>query len=156
MTCLLWCSTCGQDRVKQPHEPTCPEISNSPRRGQPPAVLPYRGLGSGIKRALDDWPKIEFVDDREANLFTSTVHRKELSDTETEGVGEKTLGKTPRKTPDKILMLLREDPRLAIPDLAASIGKSESAVERAIRRLREQNRLRRVGPDKGGHWEVIE
>jgi hypothetical protein len=38
-------------------------------------LLPYRGLGSGIKRALDDWPEIEFVDDREANLFTAMVHR---------------------------------------------------------------------------------
>jgi len=39
---------------------------------------------------------------------------------------------------------------------AASIGKSESAVERAIRRLREQDRLRRIGPAKGGYWDVIE
>ncbi|MEI2690319.1 MAG: winged helix-turn-helix transcriptional regulator [Anaerolineae bacterium] len=52
--------------------------------------------------------------------------------------------------------MLRENPRLAIPDLAASIGKSESAVERAIRRLREENRLRRMGSAKGGHWEVAE
>lgn len=41
-------------------------------------LLPYRGLGSGIKRALEDWPEIEFLDDREENLFTSTVHRKKL------------------------------------------------------------------------------
>ncbi len=151
-------------------------------------LLPYRGLGSGIKRALDDWPEIGFIDDREANLFTATVHRKEWSDVETEGVDEETLGETPvrtlreapvempketlaetlgetpvktprkmpRKTADKILVLLKDDPRLAIPDLAARIGKSESAVERAIRRLREQNRLRRIGPTKGGYWEVIE
>jgi ATP-dependent DNA helicase RecG len=40
-------------------------------------LLPYRGLGSGIKRALDDWPEIEFIDDREANLFTAMVLRNE-------------------------------------------------------------------------------
>ena len=28
-------------------------------------ILPYRGLGSGIKRALDAWPEIDFFDDRE-------------------------------------------------------------------------------------------
>ncbi len=28
-------------------------------------LLPYHGLGSGIKRALSEWPKIDFVDDRE-------------------------------------------------------------------------------------------
>lgn len=29
-------------------------------------LLPYRGLGSGIKRALEDWPDTDFADDREA------------------------------------------------------------------------------------------
>jgi ATP-dependent DNA helicase RecG len=39
-------------------------------------ILPYRGLGSGIKRALEAWPQIEFFDDRDGCLFTATVHRK--------------------------------------------------------------------------------
>ena len=39
-------------------------------------MLPYRGLGSGIKRALEDWPEIEFTDDREGCLFRVTVRRK--------------------------------------------------------------------------------
>ena len=43
-------------------------------------LLPYHGLGSGIKRALDAWPQIDFVDDHEGNLFTATVHRKPLEE----------------------------------------------------------------------------
>jgi ATP-dependent DNA helicase RecG len=39
-------------------------------------MLPYRGLGSGIKRALEAWPEIDFTDDRDGCLFTVTVHRK--------------------------------------------------------------------------------
>lgn len=42
-------------------------------------LLPYHGLGSGIKRALDQWPDIEFVDDREGCLFTAIVNRKTLN-----------------------------------------------------------------------------
>ncbi len=38
-------------------------------------VLPYRGLGSGVPRALEEWPRIEFSDDREAGLFVATVRR---------------------------------------------------------------------------------
>lgn len=38
-------------------------------------LLPYRGIGSGIKRALEKWPSIDFMDDREGSLFTATVHR---------------------------------------------------------------------------------
>lgn len=41
-------------------------------------LLPYHGLGSGIKRALDQWPKIDFIDDRDGCLFTVIIHRKTL------------------------------------------------------------------------------
>jgi ATP-dependent DNA helicase RecG len=30
-------------------------------------ILPYRGLGTGVPRALGAWPKIDLVDEREAN-----------------------------------------------------------------------------------------
>ena len=43
-------------------------------------LLPYHGLGSGIQRALDAWPDIDFTDDRDGCLFTATVHRKPISD----------------------------------------------------------------------------
>lgn len=38
-------------------------------------ILPYRGLGSGILRALAAWPQIDFEDQREANLFKVVVWR---------------------------------------------------------------------------------
>ncbi|MFN0036848.1 MAG: ATP-binding protein [Saprospiraceae bacterium] len=38
-------------------------------------VLPYRGIGSGILRALKAWPHIQFVNDREAEQFTATIFR---------------------------------------------------------------------------------
>jgi ATP-dependent DNA helicase RecG len=112
--------------------------------------LPYHGLGSGIKRALEGWPDIDFVDDREGCLFTATVHRKEIKGTVEAGV----LQTTPGKTPGKILELLKEDPSLSIPELAGQLGKSESAVERAVRSLRKTGQLKRIGPAKGGYWEV--
>jgi predicted HTH transcriptional regulator len=40
-------------------------------------LLPYHGLGSGIKRALEQWPQIDSIDDREGCLFIATVHRLE-------------------------------------------------------------------------------
>lgn len=38
-------------------------------------LLPYRGLGSGILRALRAWPDIELIDDRDGNLFKAVVKR---------------------------------------------------------------------------------
>jgi ATP-dependent DNA helicase RecG len=39
-------------------------------------ILPYRGLGSGIKRALKAYSHIDFIDDREGNLFKVIIQRK--------------------------------------------------------------------------------
>lgn len=39
-------------------------------------VLPYRGLGSGILRALKAYPTIEFVDDQDGNLFRVVIRRQ--------------------------------------------------------------------------------
>lgn len=38
-------------------------------------ILPYRGLGSGIIRALKAYPHIEFEDDRDGNLFKVVIRR---------------------------------------------------------------------------------
>jgi ATP-dependent DNA helicase RecG len=38
-------------------------------------LLPYRGYGSGIIRALSKYPHIDFLDDREGNLFKVTLRR---------------------------------------------------------------------------------
>jgi Fic family protein len=67
----------------------------------------------------------------------------------------KATGKATGKTPDRVLALLAESPYLTVPELAARVGKAELTVHRAIRKLRESGRLRRIGPDKGGHWEVV-
>ena len=39
--------------------------------------------------------------------------------------------------------------------LAEYFGVNERTIRRDLRFLQEQNFLRHVGPDKGGHWEVI-
>jgi len=39
-------------------------------------LLPYRGYGSGIIRALEKYPHIDFIDDRDGNLFKVIFKRK--------------------------------------------------------------------------------
>ncbi len=55
-------------------------------------ILPYRGMGTGIPRALQAWPKIELIDDREGNQFKAVVWRprnEQVTEQVTEQVGEK-------------------------------------------------------------------
>ena len=117
-------------------------------------LLPYHGLGSGIKRALEKWPRIDFTDDRDGCLFTATVHRTATAETGKSSV--ESSGKSSGKTIDKVLGFLSGKPAMTIPELAEALGMTSRGVEKQISKLRRDGRLRRIGPAKGGHWEVIE
>ncbi|MDX2054772.1 MAG: ATP-binding protein [Polyangiaceae bacterium] len=58
-------------------------------------VLPYRGLGSGVPRALESWHDIDFRDDRNGGLFVATVRR---SPGNLRGRGQVTVGATAQAT----------------------------------------------------------
>ncbi len=132
-------------------------------------ILPYHGLGSGITRALDAWPDIEFTNDIEGCLFTATVRRKmspELVPSPGKpaqrGSVDKSSEKWPEKTThsseknsEKITTLMQQHPSVTIRELAAALGISTRAVEKQIARLRSAGSIRRIGPARGGHWEVL-
>ncbi len=119
-------------------------------------MLPYRGLGSGIKRALGDWPDIDFTDDREGNLFVATVHRKELAEwTNGENSSPKSSPISSPKTEEQIIALMSQNPAISTEKIAESLGITKRAVLKQIQKLKTQGRLRRIGPARGGHWEVL-
>ena len=115
-------------------------------------LLPYHGLGSGIKRALSSWPDIEFSDDRDGCLFTATVHRNAPINAPVNA---------PINAPEpslqvQLLNLVRSNPKLSYDKLAALTQKDRTTIMRNMAKLKAQGRLKRIGPAKGGHWQVIE
>ncbi len=147
-------------------------------------ILPYRGLGSGIKRALDNWSRIEFKDDRDGCLFTATIYRDlqaadtlvrnkygkssdVIEETATPGYseglessreGSETAGyftTEPKKTSEKIVAILKNDPYATIAMLAGELNLTTRAVEKQLSALKASNRIRRVGAKKNGFWNVI-
>ena len=60
------------------------------------------------------------------------------------------------KTADKLLTLLKGQPHLTQEGMARAMGISRQAIQKHLARFKASGRLRRVGPDKGGHWEVAE
>ena len=62
-------------------------------------------------------------------------------------------GKKP-KSREIILNMLSKDGSLSAASLARRIGISPKAVEKHLANLKAAGLLRRIGPDKGGHWEV--
>ena len=64
--------------------------------------------------------------------------------------------KTTQKTAQKILEQIKLNPYISREELAEVCGVTTDGIKYNIRKLRENGIIKRVGPDKGGHWEVIE
>ncbi len=80
---------------------------------------------------------------------------KRLLGSDSQKTAVKTSVKTSVKTPERILQLLEENPAMTLADVADEIEKTLRAVELASSKLVKAGRLRYVGPQKGGHWEVL-
>ena len=63
--------------------------------------------------------------------------------------------KTSKKTDQKIISIIKSMPDVTLAELANATGLSVAGVRWNIRKLKDANLIRRVGPDKGGHWEVV-
>ena len=62
-----------------------------------------------------------------------------------------------QKIGDRILAFLRENPSASRREIAGALaGVTEGSVRYRLDKLKATGRLRRVGPDRGGRWEVIE
>lgn len=106
-------------------------------------------VGSGIKRIKEsmageklDEPRIEI----DANWFSITFFRHRPQGSQ----------KSSQKSSQKIKVLMIESPQITIAELAGRLGISDRAVKKHISVLQKEGRIRRVGPDKGGYWVVIE
>lgn len=125
--------------------------------------------GTGINRmnlAMEGYrlakPKIEATPD----WFTITFLRPDLQKESyqkrmgsygetTQKTVEKTVENAVEKTVEKILALIEANPRITQKELIEKTGLTRRGVEWNLSKLKEEGKLRRVGPDKGGHWEVI-
>ncbi len=57
---------------------------------------------------------------------------------------------------ERILELLRAHPRMTTRELAEEINISAKGIEKQLGILKAAGALKRIGPDKGGHWQVVE
>ena len=100
--------------------------------------------GRGISLILSKEPDTEFKE--VGTRFIAVFKRKEL-----EKVGEKV-----GENEAKIFNLVSQDKNITYVELANKLNITEKSVYKNIEKLKKKGLLKRIGPAKGGHWEVRE
>lgn len=123
--------------------------------------------GSGVSRMVDackavGLPEPEYGTD---GLFVWITFRRPIATQQesdkTDGENgvvdttPKTTPKTTSKTTRMILELIKQNASITRKEMAERCGISINGIKWQIRQLQEYNIIRRIGPNKGGHWEII-
>lgn len=138
--------------------------------------LPYRGLGTGIIRALSLGADVSFVSDRDLNVFKATLVRRQLDKSwslpdnlpenprdpdnlpESLPVNEAELKNLPENLPEilkRLLVFMKANPSATYDEMAVVIGRTRETVRVSVRRLKEEYGLiRRTGSPRRGSWIV--
>ncbi len=116
-------------------------------------LLPYRGLGSGVPRAVEAWPSIELRDDRDAGNFVVTIPRGGTA--EVARGAEQPFRRSTSHTTQKLIDLIAQRPKISRQQLAEALGITADGVKYHLRKLQEQKLIGRVGSAKGGYWEIL-
>ena len=125
-------------------------------------------LGTGLQRVLKVYGRdcFIFMD----HFIRVVIPYAWLPNEENNRENTDTILKTTQKTTQKkdnhpesralkktlILEQLTKDPHLSRKKLGEILGISSDSVKWHLQQLQESGFIRRVGPDKGGHWEIIE
>lgn len=151
------------ESLRHPHN----SVPHNPLIAEPMYLTQYiermgTGTGDMIRQCRENGLPEPTFSYRDGFVLTIARPTKENA-TDLEEISGKTEGKTEEKTEGKtigraaqrIVRLILKNPQITILEMADTLGVTESAVEKQVRKLREQEIIGRVGPAKGGHWEVL-
>ena len=113
--------------------------------------------GSGadiIKKGWSDnnWPEPTLLENTKPNEIQVTLL---VEDTQESNLKSNQKSINPTQSEQRILKAIAGNVENTIKELQELTGLSESGVKKVIRNLRTNNLIRRVGPDNGGHWEIV-
>ncbi len=102
-------------------------------------------VGSGIGR-IRDLMKVAGLPEpvfRKRGMFTVVLLRP-----------AKTTVQPSEEPSEKILRLIGENNQITIEELSQQIGRSTRAIELQLKNLKDRGQLERIGPTKGGYWQL--
>ena len=83
----------------------------------------------------NEWPEIDFTDDRDGCLLKAIVHRKEVDGKVLPTVSG---GETSGKTSGKILEAILQNNTITIPEISIPIGITELSIKRNLQKLQKE------------------
>ena len=110
-------------------------------------------LGSGTRKIFKYTPLISGGKEpmiEEEDVYKVTIPLEATTTME----GHDDIQKSIQKTPEKILSLIHANPYITKNEMASALDLSVPAISKQLAQLKNQGRIRREGPDKGGHWVV--
>jgi ATP-dependent DNA helicase RecG len=122
--------------------------------------------GNGIRKMIRLLKKsgLDEPQFRESGLFFKIiVYKKRISTEEkvketttktTKETTTKTTMKTTMKTHRKLLELIKENPAISLIELAERMHLTKDGIWYHLKILKQEEILKRVGPAKGGYWEI--
>ncbi|MDR1358096.1 MAG: winged helix-turn-helix transcriptional regulator, partial [Coriobacteriales bacterium] len=57
---------------------------------------------------------------------------------------------------EAIVRYMGENPKITYEELSKKISLGRKTVQRYIQSLKDARRIRRIGSERSGHWEVVE
>ena len=103
----------------------------------------------------------ERVNERAENGLEPTEKTSQKNIDQKEGTGKNNsdtvnVGVNVGVSERKVIETILRDPLCTAEALTESLNITKRQVEHIFAKLKKKGLIRRVGPDKGGHWEVIE
>ena len=118
--------------------------------------------GGKLLIGVDDKGHVIGVDDQK-RLMEEYAGGIQITFLKNEKVGEKVgkevgekVGENLSNNQVKIMHCMLENKHIAIVDMAKIVGIAEKNIEKNIKELKKMGIVKRVGPAKGGYWEVTE
>ena len=120
--------------------------------------------GMGLSQLYGNWEEAGYARPQLSESFSPERTKVEIEVEVAEkhgGVTEKVTEKhgevteRPTETDERILALIQSNPHITQRMLSEAIGLTRPYIGRKLLGLQARNIIRRVGPDRGGYWEVV-
>ena len=126
------------DKLKELHN----SIPKNPLIAEPMYLTAYiERLGTGTTDIINKAKEAGLTEPKfiQDEMFRTIIYRS----------------KTVEKTVEKILSLIKLNPHITQNQLSEETGLSRRGIEWNLKKLKETNTIKRIGPDRGGYWEIL-